>query len=67
MTKLQPLVVWTEIFSEIKGRHDSWQYEFGGIPDSLYVRANRQKNNLLMADERFKVYEIFLTYEKWKT
>jgi len=37
MTKLNPLVVWTEIYSEIKGRIDSYKYEFGGIPASQYI------------------------------
>lgn len=46
-TKLTDLVVWTEICSEIKGRHDSWQYELGGLPDSLYIKFNRAKNNFL--------------------
>ena len=64
--KLASLVVWTEIFSEIKGRYDSWKYPLGGIPDNLYVRVNRLKNHFLEWHERHQVYEIFLCYEKWK-
>lgn len=44
---LSPIVVWTEICSEIKGRHDSWQYDLGGIDDSLYIKFNRAKNHFL--------------------
>jgi hypothetical protein len=64
--KLQPLVVWTEIFSEIKGRHDSWKYQFGGIPHQFYIRQTRTKNTFLEVNERVQIYEIFLKYEKWK-
>ena len=45
MTKLAPLVVWTEIFSEIKGRVDSHKFDAGGIPSETYFSENRKKKN----------------------
>jgi hypothetical protein len=64
MTKLNPLVVWTEIYSEIKGRIDSYKYEFGGIPASQYIQYRRKKaSGFLTVDERVQVYKIFVRYE----
>ena len=37
MTNLSPLVVWTEICSEIKGRTDSYKYDQGGIDGDTYA------------------------------
>ena len=42
-TKLSPLVVWTEICSEIKGRVDSYAHDFGGIPANQYIKWRRKK------------------------
>ena len=36
LTKLSPLVIWTEICSEIKGRVDSYKNDLGGIDDESY-------------------------------
>lgn len=52
-TKLSPLVVWTEICSEIKGRVDSCKYECGGIPPEQYIQWFRKKaQGFLTAEER---------------
>lgn len=42
-TKLSPLVIWTEICSEIKGRVDSYKYEQGGIDVGTYLQKTGKK------------------------
>ena len=70
-TKVAPLVAWTEICSEIKGRVDSFNYEDGGIPANLYVeeaRSSKKKKSsgFLTKLEKSQIYYIFLKYEQWK-
>ena len=69
--KVQPLVAWTEICSEIKGRVDSFEYEEGGIPSELYIgksrESTRKKNTGFLTEvEKSSIYWIFLKYEQWK-
>ena len=65
MTKLNPLVIWTEICSEIKGRVDSYKYsETGGIDiDAYLARSNKKKGTFLEYEEKVEVYMIWLRYE----
>jgi hypothetical protein len=49
-TKLSSFVVWTEIFSEIKGRAYSWEFR-GGIPPNLYIRWSDRKGKFLTPEE----------------
>lgn len=51
-TKLSPLVVWTEICSEIKGRVDSCKYECGGIPPEQYIQTQNVISLLLSMAEQ---------------
>lgn len=63
-TKLNPLVIWTEICSEIKGRIDSYKYQNGGIPAPQYIQWRKKKTSgFLTVNERAQVYTIFLRYE----
>ena len=62
---MQPLVAWTEICSEIKGRVDSFEYDEGGIPSDLYISKSikRKKSEFLTEAEKSSIYWIFLKYE----
>ena len=66
LTKLDSLVAWTQIFSEIKGRVNSYEYDEGGIPAEVYIRSSKRKKDFLTQDEQYQVYLIFLKYEQWK-
>ena len=50
-TRLDSLVVWTQIFSEIKGRVNSYEYEEGGISAEIYIRREKKKKDFLTQDE----------------
>ena len=68
ITKLSPLVIWTEICSEIKGRVDSYKYEQGGIDHETYLaRSGKKKGQFMEAEEKIEVYTIWVRYEQWKT
>ena len=68
MTKLSPLVIWTEICSDIKGRTDSYKYEEGGIDiDTYLAKSGKKKGNFMEVFEKIEVYVIWVKYEQWKT
>ena len=68
MTKLSPLVIWTEICSDIKGRVDSYKYDDGGIDINTFLQKSRKKKGTFMEpEEKIEVYTIWLRYEQWKT
>ncbi|CDW90518.1 lupus brain antigen [Stylonychia lemnae] len=71
-TKLTPLVVWTEIFSVIKGGAQSHCFENQVYPFILYIgdgaRSTRKLDaaKFLTLQEKVMIYQIFMHYEKWK-
>ena len=70
-TKIAPLVAWTEICSEIKGRVDSFTYDGeAGISSEVYLATSRKKkqtkHGFLTDKEKQQIYWIFLKYEQWK-
>lgn len=67
MIKLTPLVIWTEICSEIKGRVDSYQFEAGGIDFHTYMQGSDKKKGAFMEkEEKVQIYMIWVRYEQWK-
>lgn len=68
MTKMNPLVIWTEICAEIKGRVDSYKFEEGGIDLETYLqRSAKKKGTFMTVGEKIEVYMIWIRYEQWKT
>lgn len=68
MTRLSPLVIWTEICSEIKGRINSYQFEEAGIDIDTYLAGTGKKKGAFMElEEKIEVYTIWVRYEQWKT
>ena len=69
-SKVAPLVAWTEICSEIKGRVDSFNYEESGIPQDLYLQQTKKKkgdsSGFLTKLEKSSIYWVWLKYEQWK-
>ena len=67
MTKLTPIVIWTEITSEIKGRVDSYKFESGGTDIDTYLQGmGKKKGNFMTVEEKYEVFMIWLRYEQWK-
>ena len=68
MTKMSPLVIWTEVCSEIKGRIDSYKREIGGVDaDEYLMKSGKKKGNFMSFEEKIQVYKIWLKYEQWKS
>jgi len=61
---MSPTLVWTEIFSVIKGSIESNQYFQGYLPIRVYIEKEASK--FLNLKERQTVFYIFLEYERWK-
>lgn len=65
-TKLEPLVVWTEIYSTIKGGSESLRYPEHYIPLEVYAQyqgSHRKKPKgaeFLTYSEKCEIYYIFL-------
>lgn len=58
-------MVWTEIYSVIKGGLNSSSYYQGYLPKNVYI--NHDASEFLSLHEKKTVYYIFLEYEKWKS
>ena len=65
LKKLSPTLVWTEIYSVIKGSIRSKCYYQGYLPDYEYV--NGGEKHFLNKIEKRIIYFIFLEYERWKS
>jgi superfamily I DNA/RNA helicase len=64
LKKLSPTLVWTEIYSVIKGgTYSSWFYQ-GYLPKHEYV--HKHGSYFLSLTERNLIYFIYLEYERWK-
>ena len=62
---LNASIVWTEIYSYIKGSAHSHVFPNGALPFKEYTLME-QKNNFLSKSEKNHIYGIFQIYEKWK-
>ncbi|CDW72543.1 lupus brain antigen [Stylonychia lemnae] len=64
LKKFSPTLVWTEIYSVIKGGMQSGLYYMGYLPRDVYIKE--EASEFLYLDEKKAIYYIFLEYEKWK-
>lgn len=62
--KLSEALIWTEIFSVIKGGSDAIKYYGGILPARKYITESGSPT--LTKHELQTVYWIFIEYEKWK-
>ena len=69
-TKISPLVVWTEIYSIIKGNADAIKYDYSVLPFAVYlgnIRTTKVESaSFLTLEEKIMIYQIFMHYERWK-
>jgi tetratricopeptide (TPR) repeat protein len=65
MVDSEPLVVWTEISSTIKGSGDSHMFVGWFLGREEYL-ARRNKNSMISREEMKNIYEAFCKYERWK-
>ena len=65
MKKISASLVWTEIFSTIKGGIRSCQFYMGYLPRHIYIK--QEGSEFLYLNEKKTIYYIFLEYEKWKS
>lgn len=57
-------LVWTEIFSTIKGSASAHLYPGLYLPEKVYM--SESTNTFLTREEKLDVYETFCQYERWK-
>jgi hypothetical protein len=62
--RLSSAMVWTEIFSVIKGGLNSRDHYQGFLTGKSYVKQHASP--FLTTKERQTVYYIFIEYERWK-
>ena len=62
--KISPTLVWTEIYSVIKGGQRSCDFWMGFLPKHVYLKS--EASDFLYLAEKKAIYYIFLEYEKWK-
>ena len=65
LKKLSPTLVWTEIYSVIKGGMQSCSYYLGYLPKHVYVKSHG--SGFLTYNERRLIYFLYLEYERWKS
>lgn len=64
-TGIHPSLVWTEIFSHIKGSRESLNSKDGHLSQEAYLVTGRKQSPLKQAQKE-QVYSIFLQYETMK-
>lgn len=57
-------MIWTEIYSTIKGGATSHFYPGGYLPEKIYIE--KCQNMFLTNDQKKEIYESFCQYERWK-
>jgi len=57
--------VWTEIFSVIKGSHNSSDYANKGLPMDVYINSTFRRS-ILEESEKVAIYTTYQRYEQWK-
>ncbi len=65
--KLNPLVVWSEIVSFIKGAPNSYLFPNRHLGKTEYLDYVGSHKTFLLNPEKEKIWEIAQDYEKWKT
>lgn len=65
LKRLSPTLVWTEIYSVIKGGMQSCYFYQGYLPKREYVF--KEGSYFLNYNEKRLIYFIFLEYERWKS
>jgi len=63
---IHPLVVWSEIQSNIKGSANSHLYPGSYLPERVYFGKDSQKKNFLTKEKKAVIFDIFGRYERWK-
>lgn len=58
-------MIWTEIFSTIKGSANSHLYPGGYLPEKVYLE--KCQNVFLTNTQKLEIYEAFCQYERWKS
>lgn len=61
---ITPHLIWTEIYSTIKGSASSHLYPGQYMSQNVYL--NSSTNTFLTKEEKLDVYETFCQYERWK-
>lgn len=56
-------LVWTQIFSNLKGSAQSYAYSGQYIPKFKYIKSVEAQLGKDLAD---RVFELFIKYERWK-
>ncbi|KAL5984647.1 hypothetical protein ACLOJK_041267 [Asimina triloba] len=64
--KLDPSMVFTQIISHIKGGMDGGDSNEGKLVRENYIMLSKGRMSTLRSEQREKIYEIFLDYEKKK-
>ena len=62
---MTPAQCWTDIFSVIKGSHNSCEFAGKGLPKVKYVNAVFKKT-ILDHNEKEVIYNVYQKYEIWK-
>lgn len=61
---ITPHLVWTEIYSTIKGSATAHQYPTQFLTQNAYMSST--SNTFLTREEKLDIYETFCQYERWK-
>ena len=67
MSKLNPLIVWSEIFSFIKGSPTSYQFENFHLSKKEYLSFVGTHKTSLTNETKSLIWELAQDYESWKT
>ena len=59
------VLLWTEISAYIKGSATSFKYPGYYLPLANYMNMGR-KVSMLTHDDKFKIWSLFIEYERWK-
>ena len=64
---LDPLLIWTEIQSFIKGAMDALQSERGCLTKDQYINIGRKMAPVFSDDERVQIYRCFEAYKHFRS
>ena len=66
VSKVSPLLVWSEIIATIKGSAESHLYPGFYLPIEVYLSLAVEGSTLLNTENRRIIYKHFIDYEEWK-